>query len=108
MPPMPKARSKASSRPLQVQARPRREEAQGTPLRQRPNHPQCLAAQEILADRYDVSADVWSATNYKQLRTDALACSRWNRLHPTDAPRKSYLESLLEKEKASSSQSVTS
>jgi pyruvate dehydrogenase E1 component len=41
---------------------------------------------------------VWSATNYKQLRTEALGCSRWNMLHPTEAPRKSYLESLLEKE----------
>jgi pyruvate dehydrogenase E1 component len=58
-----------------------------------------LAAQEILAERYNVSADVWSATNYKQLRSDALAASRWNMLHPTEAPRKSYVETLLEKEK---------
>ncbi|MEY2408436.1 MAG: pyruvate dehydrogenase component [Verrucomicrobiota bacterium] len=57
-----------------------------------------LAAQEILAERYDVSADVWSATSYKQLRNDALAAQRWNMLHPTDAPRKSYLEETLEKE----------
>jgi pyruvate dehydrogenase E1 component len=57
-----------------------------------------LAAQEILAERYQVSADVWSATNYKQLRTDALACARWNLLHPTEPPRKSYVESLLESE----------
>jgi pyruvate dehydrogenase E1 component len=57
-----------------------------------------LAAQDILAERYQVSADVWSATNYKQLRTEALRCSRWNMLHPTETPRKSYLESLLEKE----------
>ena len=58
-----------------------------------------LAAQQILAERYGVSADVWSATNYKQLRTEALACQRWNRLHPTEAPRKSYLETTLEKER---------
>ena len=58
-----------------------------------------LAAQEILAERYNVSADVWSATNYKQLRTDALAAQRWNMLHPTDAPRNSYVETVLEKEK---------
>jgi pyruvate dehydrogenase E1 component len=60
---------------------------------------QALAAQEILAERYDVSADVWSATNYKQLRSDAQAAARWNMLHPTEAPRKSYLETILEKEK---------
>ena len=58
-----------------------------------------LAAQEILAQRYDVSADVWSATNYKQLRTEALACARWNMFHPTETPRKSYLETILEQER---------
>src|SRR5207249_3994793 len=31
-----------------------------------------LEAQDILAERYGVSTDVWSATNYKQLRTEAL------------------------------------
>jgi pyruvate dehydrogenase E1 component len=58
-----------------------------------------LAAQEILAAKYDVSADVWSVTNYKQLRTDAQNCARWNMLHPTETPRKSYLESTLAREK---------
>ncbi|HEV8542791.1 MAG TPA: pyruvate dehydrogenase (acetyl-transferring), homodimeric type [Verrucomicrobiae bacterium] len=58
-----------------------------------------LKAQEILATDYDVSADVWSATSYKLLRNDALEVERWNRLHPAEAPQKSYLESLLEKEK---------
>ena len=57
-----------------------------------------LKAQEILAERYHVSADVWSATNYKQLRTDALGCERWNMLHPGETPKKSYVESILEKE----------
>jgi pyruvate dehydrogenase E1 component len=57
-----------------------------------------LAAQEILAEKYQISADVWSATSYKQLRTDALNCGRWNMLHPGETPRKSYLETLLEKE----------
>jgi len=59
---------------------------------------EALRAQQILADRYEVSADVWSATNYKQLRTEALACRRWNLLHPTEPPRRSYLEAVLENE----------
>jgi pyruvate dehydrogenase E1 component len=54
-----------------------------------------LKAQQILGERYHVSADVWSATSYKALRTDALRAKRWNMLHPTEPPRKSYLESLL-------------
>jgi pyruvate dehydrogenase E1 component len=57
-----------------------------------------LKAQEILADRYGVSADVWSATSYKLLRTDALRCKRWNMLHPTELPKKSCVETLLAKE----------
>ncbi|MBU6409943.1 MAG: pyruvate dehydrogenase (acetyl-transferring), homodimeric type [Verrucomicrobia bacterium] len=57
-----------------------------------------LKAQEILADRYNVSADVWSATSYKLLRTDAIRCQRWNMLHPGETRRKSYLEKLLESE----------
>lgn len=58
-----------------------------------------LKAQEILAERYDVSADVWSATSYKNLRNDALLAERWNLLHPTESPRKPYVQEVLEKEK---------
>ena len=58
-----------------------------------------LKAQAILAEKYGVSADVWSATSYKALRNDALRCQRWNMLHPTETPRKSYVETLLAKEK---------
>jgi pyruvate dehydrogenase E1 component len=57
-----------------------------------------LEAQEILADRYKVSADVWSATSYKLLRGEANHARRWNMLHPEEPPRKSYLETVLEKE----------
>jgi pyruvate dehydrogenase E1 component len=56
---------------------------------------EALRAQEILAERFDVSADVWSATSYKRLRNDALRARRWNMLHPTEPAQKSYVESLL-------------
>ncbi len=59
---------------------------------------QALRAQEILAERYGVSADVWSATSYKLLRNEALNVRRWNMLHPTETPRTSYLERILEHE----------
>jgi pyruvate dehydrogenase E1 component len=59
---------------------------------------QALRAQQILADRYGVSADVWSATSYKLMRNDAIRCRRWNMLHPTESPRKAYLENSLENE----------
>ena len=60
---------------------------------------QALRAQEILAEKYDVAADVWSATNYKALRIDAQQTQRWNMFHPTEPRRVSYLESMLSKEK---------
>jgi pyruvate dehydrogenase E1 component len=59
---------------------------------------EALRAQEILAERYGITADVWSATSYKQLRRDALEAERWNMLHPTAEPKKSYLEQLLQNE----------
>ncbi len=58
-----------------------------------------LEAQKVLAEQFNVSADVWSATSYKQLRSDALKCKRWNMLHPDKTPEKSYLETILENEK---------
>ncbi|HEY3855245.1 MAG TPA: pyruvate dehydrogenase (acetyl-transferring), homodimeric type [Verrucomicrobiae bacterium] len=58
-----------------------------------------LKAQTILAEKYNVSADVWSATSYKNLRNEALLAERWNILHPTDTPKIPYVQQLLEKEK---------
>jgi len=59
---------------------------------------EALRAQEMLAERYGVAADVWSVTSYKELRRDALESERWNLLHPTDKPRSSYLGNLLAEE----------
>jgi pyruvate dehydrogenase E1 component len=52
-------------------------------------------AQELLAERFGVAADVWSVTSYRELRRDALEAERWNLLHPTAEPRRSYVERLL-------------
>ena len=46
---------------------------------------EALRAQQILAEKYDVAADVWSVTSYNELRRDALDVERWNRLHPDRA-----------------------
>ncbi len=59
---------------------------------------EALRAQEILK-KYGVSADIWSATNYKRLRAEALNAQRWNMLNPTQTPKRSYVETILEKEK---------
>jgi pyruvate dehydrogenase E1 component len=49
----------------------------------------------MLAERYKVTAEVWSVTSYQQLRREGLIIERWNRLHPTQKPRKSYFEKQL-------------
>jgi pyruvate dehydrogenase E1 component len=57
---------------------------------------EALWAQEILAQKFDVAADVWSATSYQQLRDDALSVERWNRLHPGEPARVPYVTKVLE------------
>jgi pyruvate dehydrogenase E1 component len=60
--------------------------------------PHALRAQELLAEQFGVSADVWSVTSYKELRREALEVERWNLLHPGEKPRQSYVEQVLAKE----------
>jgi len=57
-----------------------------------------LKAQKLL-EPFGICADVWSATSYKRLRSEAREARRWNTLHPLEKPRRSYLEKLLSNEK---------
>ena len=59
---------------------------------------QALQAQEMLAEDYNVGADVWSATSYNLLRREAQQVDRWNMLHPTEERKKSYVQTVLENE----------
>jgi len=56
---------------------------------------EALAGADLLAADYGVAADVWSATSFTGLRRDGLAAERWNMLHPTEPPRRSYVEECL-------------
>jgi pyruvate dehydrogenase E1 component len=60
-----------------------------------PMVPIAVRAQELLAG-HDVAADVWSATSYQQLRSEALEVERWNRLHPGEAKRTPFVTRQLE------------
>jgi pyruvate dehydrogenase E1 component len=57
---------------------------------------EALRAQHILAEKYVVQADVWSVTSYNQLRREALATERWNRLHPSQPERRPYILTALQ------------
>ena len=56
---------------------------------------QALRAQELLGERYDIAADVWSVPSFQQLRNDALSAERWNRLHPEAEARIPYVVQQL-------------
>ncbi len=57
--------------------------------------PEVLKAQELLAEKYGVAADVWSVTSYKELYKDGCDVERWNMLHPTEKARVPYITQLL-------------
>ena len=58
---------------------------------------QAVRAAEMLAERFDVGADVWSVPSFQQLRNDALSVERWNRLHPEAEARIPYVVQQLGK-----------
>jgi pyruvate dehydrogenase E1 component len=55
-----------------------------------------VRASELLASDWSVSASVWSATSWTELRRDGLACEQWNMLHPSEPARVPYVTSALE------------
>ena len=57
-----------------------------------------IAAADILKEEYGVISDIWSVTSFNELRREALDVTRWNMLHPTEKPKKSYVRSCLEKQ----------
>ena len=56
---------------------------------------EALQAQEILEQKFNVAADVWSVTSYKELYRDGLEVERWNLLHPAEKPRLPYVTECL-------------
>lgn len=55
-----------------------------------------LKAQKLLGEKYDVAADVWSVTSYKELYRDGHEAERWNMLHPSEIPRTPYITQCLQ------------
>jgi pyruvate dehydrogenase E1 component len=54
-----------------------------------------IAAADLLQKDFGVAADIWSCPSFNELRRDGLAAERWNLLHPTEPPRRSYVEECL-------------
>ncbi len=58
---------------------------------------QVLKAVEIL-EAEGVSTDVWSVTSWNELYRDAVACERWNMLHPGETEKVPYIQEALKGE----------
>lgn len=54
-----------------------------------------MAAAELLAKDYNVSADIWSVTSFNELRREGLSIERENRMHPEAKPKLSYVAQQL-------------
>ncbi len=59
---------------------------------------EALHAQALLAEHFEVAADVWSITSYKELRRDGLDADRYNLLHADKPPRTPYVTQCLQNE----------
>ena len=58
--------------------------------------PWALRAQELLANDWGVSADVWSVTSWVELRRQADAVAEHNLLHPEEEPQVPYVTQRLQ------------
>ncbi|MCC6609203.1 MAG: pyruvate dehydrogenase (acetyl-transferring), homodimeric type [Burkholderiales bacterium] len=55
-----------------------------------------IAAAALLAEDWDVAADIWSCPSFTELAREGTAADRWNLLHPAEASRKPYVTQCLE------------
>ncbi|MBI5058660.1 pyruvate dehydrogenase (acetyl-transferring), homodimeric type [candidate division KSB1 bacterium] len=66
-----------------------------------------VAAQKLLAEQYNIVADVWSVTSYKELYKDATTCDRQNMLRPAaKSPRVPYVTQCFSPSESKATRSV--
>ena len=57
--------------------------------------PGAMRAQQMLADEWDIGADLWSVPGWVQLHRDGLAVDEWNRMHPDEESRTAIVTDVL-------------
>jgi pyruvate dehydrogenase E1 component len=50
-----------------------------------------IAAADLLKNDWGVEADLWSCPSFNELAREGQDVERWNLLHPTEAPRESFV-----------------
>jgi pyruvate dehydrogenase E1 component len=53
-------------------------------------------AQQLLADDWNIAADLWSATSWNELHRDAIGCEQHNLLHPDEPAQLPYVTQALQ------------
>jgi pyruvate dehydrogenase E1 component len=56
---------------------------------------EAIRAQGLLETEFNIAADLWSVTSYKELRRDGMAAERDHRLHPHEPLRTPYITACL-------------
>jgi len=54
-----------------------------------------IEAQKLLQEKYDIAADIWSITSYKELHYNAIMTERWNMFHPDKKAQLPYVSQQL-------------
>jgi len=55
-----------------------------------------IAAAELLRTDFGIESDLWGCPSFTELAREGNASSRWNLLHPTEAPKQPYVTKLLQ------------
>ena len=55
-----------------------------------------IAAADLLREDFGVQADVWSVLGINQLHRNGMQAEEWNRLHPEQSPRQSWVEEAMQ------------
>jgi len=56
---------------------------------------EAIAAADLLESDWRIASEVFSVTSFSELGREAREVERWNRLHPAEPQRRSFVESLL-------------
>ncbi|MDY6991777.1 MAG: pyruvate dehydrogenase (acetyl-transferring), homodimeric type [Pseudomonadota bacterium] len=58
-----------------------------------------VAAATLLAEEFDVFADIWSVTSFTELQRQGVEVQRWNTFHTQEKPRTCYVHECLKERK---------
>jgi len=58
-----------------------------------------IKAAEILKEEFDIAADIWSVTSYKELYRNTIETERWNRMHPDKKEKQNFIQESFKEEK---------